>query len=59
MKTTNLIAAFLLLAGLAHAGELGPFTSTPRAPVAPECRAPKVVQRNPAVDACDVAGVDV
>jgi len=52
MKTTNLIAAFLLFAGpagLARAEELGPFASTPAAPVAPGCRAPKVVQRNPAV----------
>lgn len=49
MKTTNGIVAFLLLAGAAHAEGLGPFTSTPAGPVAAECRAPKLVQRNPAV----------
>ncbi len=49
MKTTCILTMLLFLAGLARAEELGPFASTPRTPVAPECRKPDLVQRNPAV----------
>ncbi|MBA4387496.1 MAG: hypothetical protein C0404_05905 [Verrucomicrobia bacterium] len=48
MRILKPLLASMILAGAAWAEDLGPFASTEAAPVAPECRAPKMIQINPA-----------
>jgi hypothetical protein len=48
MKTLRICSVFALLAVAVIAEDVGPFASTAATPVAPECRAPKLLQLNPA-----------
>lgn len=49
MRMMKLLLVLMFITGAVFSEDIGPFVSTGLVPVAPECRAPKAIQLNPAV----------